>query len=221
MAAEYWARDVALARNPEAAVAAGEPVYTSEGVIFHLATDMQRGSWAHPAERGLASFARSSDGDLNDAGANCLAEQMPRPCYTAARPQSSYSVGLGDFSLKLTAYTLRDGSPANEQWFIREWLLQGSVNNVAWETIDERTDATIQRQFGVATFRVAKTKAFRYFRVVQTARNAASGTVLALSGLELFGRFQSTPHAVLCASALTPAPARVCVRCGRRARPVQ
>jgi hypothetical protein len=77
----------------------------------------------------------------------------------------------------------------SDNWYLRHWVLEGSLEGSTWDEIDRHTnDATTNKEHPIGTFRISNSIAYRYIRLRQTGKNVQRSDHLMLFGFEIFGR---------------------------------
>ncbi len=164
-----------------------------DGVVAFLATNLNTTSTrVNPASYGFVTANRSSTrSDDNVTDATCVFNANSSTCTTGTM---LYAWWLIDFTVayrvRPTAYTLRDGFAATSQ-MPRSFDVLASNDKVRWDLLKRHVnDVSIKVPLGNATW-VLNTppveKAYRYFLINQTDRNAGGLYFLSLSGFEIFG----------------------------------
>jgi len=122
--------------------------------------------------------------------------------WTTNEANSWYSIDLGvNRSVLPTHYTLGYASGGNS-CVPRNWKLQASnsTEEATWETLRaHENDTTLNFDYEIATWSVKANKAYRYFRIQQSGKNAYVqvdeedlwSQVLAVNGFELYGTLYS------------------------------
>ncbi len=90
----------------------------------------------------------------------------------------------------LTSYTLTSSNdnPNNDP---KNWILQGSNDNVEWTNLNSQTEISFDSRCERKEFPVSLTQAYKYFRLYVTARKSESVRGFQLGEWELFGTVQS------------------------------
>ena len=135
---------------------------------------------------------RSSDGTGNASDIFC--HDKGKESGTEAEENSWWCVDLGEnYRLVITHYALRHGKKDGE-FILREWQLQGSIDELNWTNLKTANDPRDPPQFRdpspyfTGMWRVeGEVGTFRYFRILQTSRNSSGKFGIYLSGVELYG----------------------------------
>jgi len=160
--------------------------FDTNGVICWLGTELGTKSFENPSLSGKVKVARSSDG----SGQAKDAINREPATYTSTNYGSGqwYSFNISPHSLIPTHYTLRHD--ASDGGFIRNWVFQGSNDNVNWITISTHVnDTSITSPKSSATWKIepAATQTFTQFRIFQMGKNSTGFTSLILAGFEIYG----------------------------------
>jgi hypothetical protein len=174
--------------------------FDTNGVIYYLGTNLNGSSWVNPASLGLVTAWRSSDlPTQRNATALCILEHLPSLCMTGSFVNSWWVVDMTPlYRVQLSGFALRDGTNASRT-MIRNFVLQASNDAMTWLDVSPRyrNDVTIRGPVGTGFWSITRTNAFRYFRVLQTDRNAGGTYFLSLSGIEFYGTLYGTAHSCL------------------------
>merc|ERR1712100_658040 len=95
----------------------------------------------------------------------------------------------------VTSYTLRHGGNYKAD-SLRTWDFQGSNDAQTWVVLRRHAaDKSLNANFASTTWSCTADKEtnrpFRYFRIIQTARNSNNHNFLVVGGLELYGHLFS------------------------------
>jgi hypothetical protein len=124
----------------------------------------------------------------------CL-ELVPREFWTQDVPSSWIQIDFGPQRLlKPTHYTLRHGSNSKQDC-LRNWVLKASTDATNWEVLMRHIgDESLNSNFATHTWEIRNcTKAYRYFRIVQTGHNSSYHNFLSISGIEFYGQLYMNP----------------------------
>jgi hypothetical protein len=170
--------------------------FDGKGVIGYLGTNLNASAtYVNPSVRGFVNASRSLEPpeEFDSGDATCVLDREPAQCITGSMRNAWWMLDFtAAYRVQVTAYTLRDGFNDSRQ-FIQWFSLEGSNNKLLWDSLDDRImDTNITENFGSHTYRIARTAAYRYFRVTQTDRNAGGLFYLSLSGIELYGTLFGT-----------------------------
>ena len=180
----------------------GPPYYDNNGVIYHLATAGGTRPWTNPHDAGVVKVSFSSDG--NGALATFVDNKVPTresSCTTNNCENSWMSVSLKGKRVIPSGYVVStDASGLNGFFLLRTWHFQGSVNGVAWTTLQSKSyDDTLTPEHPTGFWPVdaAWTNyAFTRFRILQTGSNwsnsdrpnARFNYCLAITSFEIYGK---------------------------------
>jgi len=164
--------------------------YTSDfddrGILYWIATNKGREPWtnAHLANRIKITASSIEKGNPGD-----LVSREPSELWTKDVPASWFSIDLGKTRVAIpTTYTLRHGGNYKAD-SLRTWDLQGSADGQNWTVLKRHTnDKSLNSNFASNSWTIpGVTKAYRYFRILQTGRNSNNHNFLVLSGFEIYG----------------------------------
>merc|ERR1712228_1083043 len=110
--------------------------------------------------------------------------------YTANKRGSFISLKLNRMSVKLTFYTLRNGSWGFDM--LRNWNLEGSSDGVTWNVIKKhKNDESFCESLQICGWNIDCNHFYSYFRIIVTGKNSIRDWNLSCSGIELYGHLQS------------------------------
>jgi hypothetical protein len=96
-----------------------------------------------------------------------------------------YDFGSG--RIRPTHYAIRSDLELDD-WHLRSWKLEGSIDGDSWVLLDRRTnEATLRGVGAMAGFSISQPMEVRMVRLLQTGPNSHPNNQLVLSALELFG----------------------------------
>uniref|UniRef100_A0A8R1HR92 E3 ubiquitin-protein ligase n=1 Tax=Caenorhabditis japonica TaxID=281687 RepID=A0A8R1HR92_CAEJA len=165
--------------------------FDEHGVIYWIGTNGgHSSSWINPASvkavKVMCSDQRQPFGKPEDVLSR---DSNPINCHTTDDKNAHFTVDLGLF-LVPTSYTLRH-SRGYGRSALRNWNLQGSLDNRHFETVICHVDDRALNEPGsTATWHVAEkgSVAYRYFRIAQNGKNSSGQThYLSCSGFEIYG----------------------------------
>lgn len=177
--------------------------FDSNGLMYYLATGLNTTTWANPETRGYVATHRSSNfPGTSDNDSRCALSLYPVLCETNSDPLGAWwTLDMSEYVVQLTGYSLRDGCNTTRT-MLRYFVFYGSVDGRVYSVIGDshQNDRGILTPFGSYTWIVPRTQAFRYFKVLQTDRNAGGTYFLSLSGIELYGTLYGAclSHCVVC-----------------------
>lgn len=90
-----------------------------------------------------------------------------------------------------THYTIRSWSSDKNECKPKDWVIEGSIDNVSWQTIDEQKDCAYLNDKDVThTFTIANevSKQFKYIRMRLTGPNWRNSNIMELGSFELHGK---------------------------------
>jgi hypothetical protein len=94
-----------------------------------------------------------------------------------------------DFKNRRVQPTHYSISAHSNNYYLRSWVLEGSLEGSKWDEIDRHTnDATTNTQHPIGTFNISKSILYRYIRLRQTGKNAHGTDHLIIYAFEIFGR---------------------------------
>ena len=164
--------------------------FDKRGVIYHLARIYGKTSQVNPPSTQIVVI-RSSDGE--GYAEDLLQNQVKHGtvCGTKDKEGSSWCVDLTEkYVLYLTHYTLRHGRERSVSVLLN-WRLEGSLDGNRWTPLkNHKGDHGLKKDGSYCTCTWAiegHSKAFRYFRIVQTGVNSSGRFGIFLSGIELYG----------------------------------
>ncbi|PRP88877.1 BTB/POZ domain-containing protein [Planoprotostelium fungivorum] len=159
---------------------------TGEGIIHWIATGCGRDLRQDPATKGIrvkaSSVEKGEPGDLirkKDSGVEM---------WTMDVPSSYITIDLGQGRQVIpTCYTLVHCNYNND--ILRTWQFQGSNEEDNWMTLSKHiNDDSLSGKFVPHSWPLTGvTKAFRYFRILQTGHNSSNRNFLVLSSFEIYG----------------------------------
>jgi hypothetical protein len=115
---------------------------------------------------------------------NCL-DLTPSSTISFSSPDQANSWvrwNFTDFRVRLTNYTLRS-------YYLKSWVLEGSIDNKNWTEMDRQTTTQYFREkdWVSRTFPIAKPVECRYVLLKQTSKNHNYDNCLYLAAAEFFG----------------------------------
>lgn len=160
------------------------------GALYWLGTVGKTQTWRNPMSLGhvLALASGVGFGKLED-----VVGRKAVNLRSANATGSFFGVDLrGERKLILQGYCLRNRDSTSH--VLTSWIMQGSLDGQAWQTLEAREDRSSLRRAGAtAYFQVlpdasdAASRPYRCFRVQQVGPNSSGSNNLVLSGLELYG----------------------------------
>ena len=72
------------------------------------------------------------------------------------------------------AYTIRSGDWETNNWHLRNWVIEGSLDNTNWENLDEQKNCSLLNgSYFIHTFNInnENNKYFKYLRICKTGPN--------------------------------------------------
>ena len=190
-------------------------IFDENGVLFHIATKGKTQLYRNPHEAGYVVASRSSDGMFGGGDVKDFVGRTSEINVTADKDNSWMAVDLGAHrSLVVNHFCLRFGWSCTSVGihFPQNFELQGSNDNITWETIQRHESDTFNHatacpspnNFGKSqpwahwsigtiptnastTITTYNNKQFRHFRILQFGPHQGGRNVLALSGIELYG----------------------------------
>ena len=89
-------------------------------------------------------------------------------------------------SARLTSYTITSANDF-ESRDPKSWRLEGSVDGITWETIDERSNEMFTARFQKKSYGINPSREYAHYRLVVTARRDSQSTVFQIAELEYYG----------------------------------
>ena len=164
------------------------------GLIFWLHQQVtSRYSTLH--DSGLLTVTTSSTSHLSSSSPYMLFEDNP-DCkwFTENRRNQWLKIDLIDHVIEVSGYTLKVCGAETNLWYLRNWKLEGSVDDITWKIIDEqRTNKTLDIDTSIFTWTCMPCGPFRYIKITQTGPNQNGDYVLMLSSIEFFGKIEQRP----------------------------
>ncbi len=146
----------------------------------------------HSSSGGVGVYASSSSSYVGKD--ETIVEWSTEKFYcTGDQIRSWVKVDLGkNRLLSPTHYTFQHGWPCTGTKYMRNWRLEGSLDDAHWVTLRyHRNDNTICRDSGDGSFGswpiTYSGNGFRYFRVVSTGENSHSSNRMLVKSLEFYG----------------------------------
>ena len=174
--------------------------FDNKGVMYYLGTNLNTTAWSNPAPLGYVNVNRSSDarGTLRNDSI-CVLDLEPDECSTSSEINAWWLIDMTPaYQIQLTGYTLRDGSNTSDT-MIRWFQLLGSNNGVNWTVLDQHgNDRSVSDRWGSNTWFIDRTDSYRFFKVLQTDRNAGGTFYLSLSGIEFYGTLYGACSSPVC-----------------------
>ncbi|PRP81393.1 hypothetical protein PROFUN_11014 [Planoprotostelium fungivorum] len=166
--------------------------FDDRGIIHYLTCGNR---WNHSGSRDITVTASSTEmGRASD-----LLSRTPTELWTKDIPASWFSIDFGlNRGVSPTHYTLRHGGNYRAD-SLRTWDLQGSKDGKIWVVLRRHNhDTSLVDKFATSTWTIDRDDtpvetvgmphhAYRFFRILQTARNSSNHNFLVLSGIELYG----------------------------------
>ena len=168
--------------------------FDENGILYHLGTKGGSVAWTNPADAGLITVTRSSDGY---GETNAAAGRSGVDSWTSNTAGSWYIFDLGA-ARRVTPchYTIRHGcSGGNHR--MQNWVLEGSTDSTTWTRLKTHTNDTSIPDEGYATKSWpidTSSRAFRYLRIRSTGGNASGYNDLMLGGFEAYGVLKGGAH---------------------------
>ena len=128
---------------------------------------------------------RSSDGP--GEAFDVLSNRKGPTCGTKEEPRSWWWIDLGEKNLLFVTHCTL--THKKEDPTLPKWKLQGSTDGRDWKPLQiTRKEELKDASYLTATWCVdGKVNAYRYFKIVQTAKNSDGKHGIFLSGIELYG----------------------------------
>jgi hypothetical protein len=88
--------------------------------------------------------------------------------------------------VRLTHYSIH---PHSSNWYLRSWIVEGSLDGSKWLVIDRRDNNNeMTSTHPIGTFTVSQSTESRFIRLRQTGKNARGNDYLTIYAFELFGQ---------------------------------
>jgi hypothetical protein len=158
----------------------------SMDILSWIATNSGTDKWQNPVLSGRIKVAASS---IEKGHPGDLFVKDPSEFWTKDVPASWFQIDLGEQRAVVpTYYTLRHGGNYKAD-SLRTWDFQGSVDGTNWTLLRRHVnDESLNEQFATHSWPIeGQTRAYRFFRILQTGHNSSNHNFLVLSGVELYG----------------------------------
>jgi hypothetical protein len=152
-----------------------------DGIIAHLT----RKHSGNVHDRGIISASSSTTHD-NYIARN--ATELNTKSYFSClnEPNQWLCYDFKDRLIRLTHYSIHAHS---DDYYLRDWRIEGSDDNLNWSCLDQRHDSTTNDGHPIGTFSVSKENEceYRFIRLFQTGKCARNDDFLSLYAFEVFG----------------------------------
>ncbi|OHT03511.1 hypothetical protein TRFO_29119 [Tritrichomonas foetus] len=166
----------------------GEPL---RGLIFWLRQQIHQTL----QESGLIHVSASTTSSLFSSSPYMLLEDN-QACkwFSENRKHQWLKIDFIDRVVEVSGYTIRTHIGHMNFWFLRNWKLEGSTDDIEWEVIDEhRMNDVLDENVSMCTWTCFPKGPFRYLKFTQTGKNHNGDNYFMLSGIEIFGKLQQRP----------------------------
>eukprot|EP00927_Polykrikos_kofoidii_P039994 TRINITY_DN3426_c0_g2_i1.p1 TRINITY_DN3426_c0_g2~~TRINITY_DN3426_c0_g2_i1.p1 ORF type:complete len:886 (+),score=111.73 TRINITY_DN3426_c0_g2_i1:97-2754(+) len=167
--------------------------FDTNGLFYWLGTKRGTAPYVNPHVLKAVTCKTSSHGGGQNNALEAFVSHETSSLYTKDTADSWISVDIGEQLFVPTCYVIRNCHTAATSCSLRNWELQGSVDEVKWTTLERHVNDTSLTASAPGHTAVWKLKpglpASRYFRIFQFGKNAANSSYCALGGMELYGHF--------------------------------
>ena len=168
--------------------------FDENGLLHYIGTEGRSSAYSNPHTRGHVKASRSSNesGNVYD-----FVGRDKVTSYTSSQANSWMKVDLGSTrTLVVDRYCLRYGRN-NVQYMLRSWNLEGSNDDVNWSILRQHNNDTSMAETAYSEGHwdvnsAASNSPYRFFRIVQTGKDARGYDNLMCSGMELYGKLRLT-----------------------------
>jgi hypothetical protein len=151
------------------------------GIIAYLT----REHGGNVQDRGIVEVAASSVHLSSHVAKNAVDLTTAAYFQSPNQPNQWFCYNFKDRRIRLTKYSI---AAHTSNWFLRSWVVEGSVDGNAWVSLDERKDNTDAHPgHPIATFSVDQSDEYQFIRLRQTGKNAGNADWLILYWFEVFG----------------------------------
>ena len=159
----------------------------TNGILYAIGSQGDLRPWQNPAKLKLVLMTRSTD---MFGHANMMAGREPVHSSSLEQARQWVMIDFGPLRKVVPSqYTLMGNGESNEDQ-IRSWWLQASKDGKVWRLLSEHEkDESIKMKGGTATWPCQNMNKdwYRFFRIIQTDRNASHHHTLVLSAIEIYG----------------------------------
>ena len=163
--------------------------FDENGIIYYLATHNKTQPFINPAVAGYVHVTASSLMHDSAAVSAVVGRDVVR-CVTKPLEGSYMTIDFLDKRVQPTAYSIKHYSTWDTE-ALRNWLFQGSIDGMSWETImAHHDDQSLQKKGQGHTWKIHEKfhgKMYKSFRITQTGLNSNNHHYLAISGFEIYG----------------------------------
>jgi hypothetical protein len=108
--------------------------------------------------------------------------------HSVNEPNQSICFDFKAMQIRPTHYSIRMYSAAPNQYHLKNWVIEGSVDGNSWIEIDRRENNTdLNSSYAIKTFNICKVDTFRMIRLRQIGLNHRNDNYLIFTSFELFG----------------------------------
>jgi hypothetical protein len=149
----------------------------------------------------IAHLSRKHSGNVHDLGivtassataydkyiARNATEFNTNSCFNSGdQPNQWLCYDFKDRRIRLTHYSIHSWGG---EFFLRDWKIEGSDDNLNWSCLDERHDSTTNDGHPIGTFSVSKENEceYRFIRLLLTGNGTCNDDYLILYAFEVFG----------------------------------
>jgi hypothetical protein len=150
------------------------------GIIAYLSSS----HGGNVSDRDIISVSASSVYSSNQAK-NAADLQSTNCFHSTNNPNQWLCYDFKDRRVQPTHYSIHAYS---SNYFLRSWIIEGSLNNSEWISLDERTNNTeADSSHPIVTFTISRSMKCRFIRLRQTGVNQNGNHYLILFAFEVFG----------------------------------
>lgn len=119
-------------------------------------------------------------------------ENSSNEFYTSNSPNSWICFEFKNHKIIPSGYTIRSYKNKANQYHLKDWIIEGSIDKKNWTKIDERKDCSFLNGSNfVHTFSISEkrefTQCFNFIRIHQTGTNWSNDNYLEFSSIEFYG----------------------------------
>ena len=159
----------------------------TNGILYAIGSQGDLRPWQNPGKLKLILMSRSTD---MFGHANMMAGREPVHSSSLEQPRQWVMIDFGPLRKVIPSqYTLMGNGDSNEDQ-IRSWWFQASKDGKVWRLLSEHEkDDSIKNKGGTASWPCENLNKewYRFFRIIQTDRNASHHLTLVLSAIEIYG----------------------------------
>ena len=156
----------------------------TNGICYWLGA--KNGSWTNPHTSGQLQVSASSFGGSGKPE-QIVDRQGGYALYTNNAANSWFSVNFNTYKIQPNYYTIRHDNETG--YYLRNWKLQGSNDNINWTDLDTKVNnTTINAPDGWGAFPISGINVFyKILRILQTGPTSTNDNYLVIGELEFYG----------------------------------